>query len=349
MTACRFMLVGHRLMLILNHTHLIFTIGDVYVREMRIHIWINCFSCSFFGIFYSGIVIVFPEKLCRRAAWSTTLCCVLRHERSVPVDRIGLYKESIDHRAPSRTTHRCVRLTNHSRRRQLIRCDSEATSFTLAVGTKTARVRRTVAVVSVPTWHVSWDRFWQPYTCEVFGAGLSSSRWQRSPNNSEQSWIYGTAEWASYGLCRADFIARIILRWPAFFSRKTMAAPIDWWLDFNSSLLLDVLLNDTALLGNDSASAAGVWDDVVSVTPSYWCLLLLIFPTCTVFGNVLVCLSVYNEKALHTVTNYFISSLAIADIMVALLVMPLAVYVEVGANSRYLSPLDPNISPQHYL
>ena len=111
-----------------------------------------------------------------------------------------------------------------------------------------------------------------------------------------------------------------------------MAASIDWWLDFNSSLLLDVL-NDTALLGNESSSAAGVWDDVMSVVPSYWCMLLLIFPICTVFGNVLVCLSVYSEKALHTVTNYFISSLAIADIMVAILVMPLAVYVEVGVRT----------------
>jgi 7 transmembrane receptor (rhodopsin family) len=67
-----------------------------------------------------------------------------------------------------------------------------------------------------------------------------------------------------------------------------------------------------------------------SSEPNYWCLLLLVFPVLTVFGNVLVCLSVYNEKALHTVTNYFIVSLAIADIMVAILVMPLAVYVEVS-------------------
>jgi len=112
------------------------------------------------------------------------------------------------------------------------------------------------------------------------------------------------------------------------------AASIDWWLYFNStSLLLDILFNDTALLlGNGSASEADVWDGVASVEPSYWCLLLLIFPTCTVFGNVLVCLSVYHEKALHTVTNFFISSLAIADIMVAILVMPLAVYVEVGVS-----------------
>ena len=62
---------------------------------------------------------------------------------------------------------------------------------------------------------------------------------------------------------------------------------------------------------------------------NFWTLCLLLFPLLTVFGNVLVVLSVYREKALQTVTNYFIVSLAIADIMVAILVMPLSVYVEV--------------------
>jgi len=62
---------------------------------------------------------------------------------------------------------------------------------------------------------------------------------------------------------------------------------------------------------------------------NYWVLTLLIIPALTVFGNILVCLSVYKERSLRTVTNYFIVSLAIADIMVAILVMPLAVYVEV--------------------
>jgi len=61
----------------------------------------------------------------------------------------------------------------------------------------------------------------------------------------------------------------------------------------------------------------------------YWALCLLVFPAVTLFGNLLVCVSVYIERSLHTVTNYFIVSLAVADIMVALLVMPLAVYVEV--------------------
>jgi len=61
----------------------------------------------------------------------------------------------------------------------------------------------------------------------------------------------------------------------------------------------------------------------------YEALLLLVFPLLTAFGNILVCVSVCSERSLQTVTNYFIVSLAVADIMVAVLVMPLAVYVEV--------------------
>ena len=61
----------------------------------------------------------------------------------------------------------------------------------------------------------------------------------------------------------------------------------------------------------------------------YWTILLIIFPLFTVFGNVLVCMSVVKEKSLKTVTNYFICSLAVADIMVAVVVMPFAVYMEV--------------------
>jgi len=45
---------------------------------------------------------------------------------------------------------------------------------------------------------------------------------------------------------------------------------------------------------------------------SWSMLLLLLFPALTVFGNVLVCLSVYRERSLQTATNFFIVSLAIA-------------------------------------
>ncbi|CAH0561134.1 unnamed protein product [Brassicogethes aeneus] len=69
---------------------------------------------------------------------------------------------------------------------------------------------------------------------------------------------------------------------------------------------------------------AGVFVDVYR---NYWALLLVLFPILTLFGNVLVILSVYRERTLQTATNYFIVSLALADLLVAVVVMPFAVYV----------------------
>ncbi|OWF47241.1 D(2) dopamine receptor-like [Mizuhopecten yessoensis] len=71
----------------------------------------------------------------------------------------------------------------------------------------------------------------------------------------------------------------------------------------------------------------------------YWTLFLLTFPFFTVFGNVLVVMSVYRERSLRTATNYFICSLAVADIMVAVMVMPLAVYMEVVQMWLLSAPL----------
>ena len=67
----------------------------------------------------------------------------------------------------------------------------------------------------------------------------------------------------------------------------------------------------------------------------YWALLLFLFPILTVFGNVLVILSVYRERTLQTATNYFIISLAIADLLVATLVMPFAVYAMVSVVPKF--------------
>jgi dopamine D2-like receptor len=71
-------------------------------------------------------------------------------------------------------------------------------------------------------------------------------------------------------------------------------------------------------------------------TPSnnYWAFALIFFPLFTIFGNVLVVVSVYREKSLHTITNYFVVSLAISDITVAAVVMPFAIYLEVSKNKN---------------
>ncbi|KAM9221538.1 D(4) dopamine receptor [Dugong dugon] len=55
-------------------------------------------------------------------------------------------------------------------------------------------------------------------------------------------------------------------------------------------------------------------------------------------GNSLVCVSVAAERALQTPTNYFIVSLAAADLLLALLVLPLFVYSEVQGGVWRLSP-----------
>lgn len=100
-------------------------------------------------------------------------------------------------------------------------------------------------------------------------------------------------------------------------------------VDFTSSAAAaaDYLLwdDDNSTTGSDAGSH-------VIVVHRPLTLLLFVFPVLTVFGNVLVCLSVVREQSLRTITNYFIVSLAVADIMVAILVMPFGVYVEVGGQ-----------------
>lgn len=78
----------------------------------------------------------------------------------------------------------------------------------------------------------------------------------------------------------------------------------------------DILdLNTTTSVSNVEAEA------------NYWALILLVFPVFTALGNLLVILSVFTEKALQTSTNYLIVSLAVADFLVAILVMPWGIYV----------------------
>lgn len=58
---------------------------------------------------------------------------------------------------------------------------------------------------------------------------------------------------------------------------------------------------------------------------NYWALLALVLVFGTAAGNILVCLAIAWERRLQNVTNYFLMSLAITDLMVAILVMPLGI------------------------
>ena len=60
---------------------------------------------------------------------------------------------------------------------------------------------------------------------------------------------------------------------------------------------------------------------------------VLLFIVAGIVGNVLVCLAICLEKALQSVTNYFLLSLAVADLLVSCVVMPFGLVA--GLLSEY--------------
>ena len=90
------------------------------------------------------------------------------------------------------------------------------------------------------------------------------------------------------------------------------------------------MTNDTAMTTNSSFSA--YIDPGFFYNKNYWALLLLVLCIIVVFGNVLVILSVAKERSLQNITNYFIVSLAVADLCVAGVVMPFYAYTMVRGS-----------------
>ena len=83
---------------------------------------------------------------------------------------------------------------------------------------------------------------------------------------------------------------------------------------------------------NQNNSSSGSFRDPLNIF-SFSCLLLVI--TMTLFGNSLVILAFKRSPKLRTVTNYFVVSLAVADILVALGSMPIwAAYLMSGVNLK---------------
>uniref|UniRef100_A0AC35UFI8 G_PROTEIN_RECEP_F1_2 domain-containing protein n=1 Tax=Rhabditophanes sp. KR3021 TaxID=114890 RepID=A0AC35UFI8_9BILA len=59
-------------------------------------------------------------------------------------------------------------------------------------------------------------------------------------------------------------------------------------------------------------------------------LILAIFPISCVIGNILVILAVLTTKTLQTPTNYLLMSLAFADLLVGLILMPFNIYLSIN-------------------
>uniref|UniRef100_A0A672ZJZ2 D(3) dopamine receptor n=1 Tax=Sphaeramia orbicularis TaxID=375764 RepID=A0A672ZJZ2_9TELE len=105
----------------------------------------------------------------------------------------------------------------------------------------------------------------------------------------------------------------------------------------------DRLWNESDHLGwderNESADTSGQDEG----ERNYYAMLYSLLILAIVFGNVLVCLAVLRERSLQTTTNYLVVSLAVADLLVASLVMPWAVYLEVVGGAWLFSRFYCNI------
>ena len=68
----------------------------------------------------------------------------------------------------------------------------------------------------------------------------------------------------------------------------------------------------------------------------WWALLILVVVALTVAGNILVIMAVSLEKKLQNATNYFLMSLAVTDMLLGLLVMPVSmVTILYGERGRF--------------
>ena len=80
------------------------------------------------------------------------------------------------------------------------------------------------------------------------------------------------------------------------------------------------------------AAAAAAGPDAASVV---YIVVELLIAGFSVLGNVLVCWAVGLNSNLQSITNFFVVSLAVADIAVGVLAIPFAIFISLGFCSNF--------------
>lgn len=101
---------------------------------------------------------------------------------------------------------------------------------------------------------------------------------------------------------------------------------------YNALATQEDMMNAVSAVNSSRREESQTDTQLTSPSREYWALLLTLLPILAIFGNTLVIISVYSEKSLRGVTNYFIVSLAFADLFVGAVVMPFAVYFLVSVH-----------------
>lgn len=100
---------------------------------------------------------------------------------------------------------------------------------------------------------------------------------------------------------------------------------------FLSETSIDYVTSSNSTALNNVSDVNAATDDGLGLRwGALWLTVVIIL---TAVGNSLVCLAVCTERRLQNMTNYFLMSLAIADLLVSLVVMPFAMIVELYGRS----------------
>lgn len=129
-----------------------------------------------------------------------------------------------------------------------------------------------------------------------------------------------------------DCLAAIVLA--ALPQARSFQSPVDGTLDGNEEFDGDVYGNWTNCT-NDYCISNEEYINLIEahITPDAydWMLIAMHFLVFTVglVGNSLVCVAVYRNHTMRTVTNYFIVNLALADLLVIIFCLPSSVLWDV--------------------
>ncbi|KAG7330377.1 hypothetical protein KOW79_006599 [Hemibagrus wyckioides] len=112
------------------------------------------------------------------------------------------------------------------------------------------------------------------------------------------------------------------------FSSTTASVDISGWMTWpgNTTISLNQSLlwtDPSTNLSSTSSSSQGIARQAIK-EKNWPALLILIIILLTIGGNILVIMAVSLEKKLQNATNFFLRSLAVADMLVGILVMPIS-------------------------
>jgi len=84
-------------------------------------------------------------------------------------------------------------------------------------------------------------------------------------------------------------------------------------------------IRDTSIFGLDDERRS--LTEIIAIGVTLTVIILI-----TVFGNLLVCVTVLTNRRMHNVTNYFLVSLATSDLLLGCIVLPFSVVITLGSD-----------------